>query len=53
MRRCVSWLMLFAVGALAAGLTAGCGDDYKTVQKTETIEQSDAQPVPPGDMIVE
>ena len=53
MRRCASLLVLFAVGALAAGLTSGCGDDYKTVQKRETVEQSDAQPVAPGEMIVE
>jgi hypothetical protein len=37
--------LVFALG--------GCGDDVKTVKKSETVHESEPQPVAPGEMIVE
>ena len=44
---------MFSLLAAVMLVVGGCGDDVKTVKKSETVHESSPQPVAPGEMIVE
>ncbi len=50
MKRTATILALVAAIAIVVG---GCGDDVKTVKKSERIEQSPPEMVSPGQEVVE
>jgi hypothetical protein len=52
-RRIVSLLLSVSLAAVLGGLWVGCADDVEVIQQTEEVHESSAQPVAPGEPIVE
>ena len=52
-RRMVSLLLSVSLAAALGSLWVGCADDVEVIQQTEEVHESSAQPVAPGEPIVE
>lgn len=53
MRRIMLSLFIFAAPMLSLLVTTGCEPEIKSVQKTERVEESEPQPVSPGETVLE
>ena len=52
MRRCAAIVGVFAI-VLSAAVLPGCGNDFKRTRIVEIQWESQPEPVPPGEPIVE
>lgn len=53
MRRGILSLLILLAPVIGLLTTAGCEPEIKSVQKTERVEESEPQPVSPGETLLE
>ena len=53
MRRGMLSLLILLAPVMGTLMTAGCEPEIKSVQKTERVQESEPQPVSPGETVLE